>query len=189
MYPHKNGIVLKKIEREHLKKLLELKNESWFGTHTVQILNNDDQEKWFDSISNHKNLFLIATDSTTSEEVGVYKLQNIDWVSRRYDSGHDVFSQYRGNGYGKRVLEAGVDFGFEILNMNRIDTEILENNHASIKTADYVGFSREGLKRKCIYKCGEYINSIFYGILREEWETSNRVVMYNGVCNSNYRKQ
>ena len=90
-------------------------------------------------------------------------------------------SQHRGKGYGKTVLEAGVDFGFEILNMNRIDTEVLENNFASMKTALYVGYVKEGIKRKAIHKCGEYLDSIVLGILKEDWSILDRVFVNTKV--------
>lgn len=186
MYKHKNGITLQKVSKEDLETLRDLKNESWFGTHNIVFVNSTDQEKWFNSINQDKNLFLIAIDSNTNEKVGIYKIQNIDWVNRRYDSAHDVFANYRGKGYGKLVLEAGVDFGFEVLNVHRINTEVLENNLASLKSALYVGYVKEGIKRKEIHKCGEYLDSIVLGILKEDWVNLERVKVYNGICNISY---
>jgi RimJ/RimL family protein N-acetyltransferase len=187
MYKHKNGMTLKKLENEDLLILKNLKNESWFGTHNISFVNNNDQENWFNSLNANKNLFLIAYKTETNEKIGLYKIQNIDWINRRYDSAHDVFENERGKGYSKPLLEAGIDFGFEVLNMNRIDTEVLENNLASYKTAMFVGFIQEGIKRKCVHKCGEYLDSNFLGILRDDWKQLERVKNYNGVCNISYK--
>lgn len=186
MYIHKNKIKLSKIEESDLPLLKQLKDESWFGTHNISIINMNDQLKWFNSLNNNSQLILKATDTETNWDVGLYKISNIDWVNRRYDSAHDVFFDYRGKGYSKKVLEAGIDFGFEILNVNRIDTEVLENNLASLKTAIYVGFIEEGVKRKCIYKCNQYLDSIFLGLLKEDWINLNRVKQMNNICNISY---
>ena len=70
--------------------------------------------------------------------------------------------------------------------MNRIDGQILENNIASIRSAEYAGFKHEGLRRKSIYKCGEYIDSIHIGIIREDWEKLDRIKEYGGICNISY---
>jgi RimJ/RimL family protein N-acetyltransferase len=148
-------------------------------------VNDYDQEKWFESLNNNKTLVLKAI--INDEFVGLYKITNIDWVNRKYDSAHDILENYRGKGYSKLVLEAGIDFGFEVLNMNRIDTEVLENNIASLKTAIWVGFIQEGVKRKCVHKCGEYLDSIFLGILKEDWILLERVVKFNGICNNSYK--
>ena len=186
MYRHKNGITLKKLEFSDLEILKDLKNESWFGTHNVSFVNQLDQEKWFESLNPNKTLVLIAIDSKTNDKVGLYKIQDIDWINRKYDSAHDIFEKYRGKGFSKPVLESGIDFGFEILNMNRIDTEVLENNIASLKSALWVGFIQEGIKRKCIYKCNNYLDSICLGILKSEWINLDRIKHYNNVCNLSY---
>jgi RimJ/RimL family protein N-acetyltransferase len=186
MYIHKEGIALRKIEREDLVLLKELKNESWFGTHNINFLNDLDQERWFESLNNKTHLILIGIDIKSDERVGLYKIQNIDWYNRTYDSSHDVFKSYRGIGYSKPVLCAGTDFAFEVLNMNRIDGQILENNIASIKSAEYAGFIKEGVRRKSIYKCGEWLDSIHIGLLKNDWEKLDRVKGYGGVCNISY---
>lgn len=186
MYIHKNGIILSKIEKSDLPLLKELKNESWFGTHTINFLNDLDQERWFTNLNSQNTLILKATN-LLGENIGLYKIQNIDWVNRKYNSAHDVFKSQRGKGYSKPVLEAGIDFGFEVLNMNRIDTEVIENNIASLKSALFVGFIEEGRKRNCIHKCGEYLDSIILGILNNEWKELDRVKnKYEGICNQSY---
>ena len=185
MYKHKNGITLKKIDKSDLFSLELLKNESWFGTHNISFVNTTDQEKWFNSLDSSKSLILKAYNKD-DEIVGFYKINNIDWINRKYDSAHDIISNHRGKGYSKPVLEAGVDFGFEVLNMNRIDTEVLENNIASLKSAIWVGFVKEGVKRKCIHKCGEYLDSIFLGIVKEDWIQLDRVKSLEDLCNISY---
>jgi RimJ/RimL family protein N-acetyltransferase len=186
MYKHKNGITLVKLEESDLNLLKILKNESWFGTHKINFVNDLNQKRWFENINDNNTLILKAINDLTGEDVGLYKINNIDWINRKYDSAHDVFKDKRGEGYSKKILEAGVDFGFEILNMNRLDTEVLENNIASLKSAIWVGFIKEGIKKKSIYKCNQYLDSIFLGIIRSDWEELDRVKKYNGVCNFSY---
>jgi RimJ/RimL family protein N-acetyltransferase len=189
MYIHKNGITLKKLEKDNLTLLKKLKNESWFGTHNINFVNDLDQDRWFESLNDSKQMILVAFTKTTEEvytPIGLYKISNIDWVNRRYDSAHDIFENHRGKGLSKPVLAAGIDFGFEVLNMNRIDTEVLENNIASLKSAYFAGFVLEGVKRKCVHKCDEYLDSNFLGILRNEWKLLDRIKDYNGVCNMSY---
>jgi RimJ/RimL family protein N-acetyltransferase len=186
MYIHKEGIALRKIEKEDLSLLKELKNESWFGTHNINFLNDLDQQRWFESLNNKTHLILIGLDVKTNERVGLYKIQNIDWYNRTYDSSHDVFKNHRGKGYSKPVLCAGTDFAFEVLNMNRIDGQVLENNIASMKSAEYAGFIKEGIRRKAIYKCGEWLDSVHIGLLKSDWEQLDRIKKYNGICNISY---
>lgn len=186
MYKHKNGLTLKKIEKEDLEDLKNLKNESWFGTHNITFVNSEDQLKWFNSLNPNKDIILISYDSNTNQKIGLYKVNEIDWVNRKCSEGHDVFESARGLGYGKLLLEAGIDFVFEVLNMQRVEAEVLENNIASQKCCDYVGYTKEGVKRKSIHKCGEYLDSFMYGMLRNEWCELERVKKYGNICNTSY---
>lgn len=185
MYKHKNKIKLAKIGLADLCTLKDLKDESWFGTHNVAIVNYEDQEHWFKNLDNKKTLILSAMLNET--KIGYYKLLNIDWVNRKYDMSYDVIAAYRGKGYASLILEAGIDFSFEILNMHRIDTEVLENNIASHKSLIKSGFIQEGVKRKSIYRCVKYLDSFTLGILEEDWKILERVIGLNGCCNDSYK--
>lgn len=187
-YRHKNGIALRKLEPSDLLQLRDLKDESWFGTVNFAVLNNEDQVKWFEKISNDKScLYLIAHSFVQGKPVGLYGFTEIDPINRTCSFTHSVYRDYRGKGLGKLTLQAGIDFTFEVYNMRRIDTWILENNVAELKTSQSVGFQIEGTARKAVYKCGQYLDCHYLGLLREEWEQTERVNQYGGVCNSSYQ--
>lgn len=192
LYKHKNRISFRKVEYKDLILLKNLKDESWFGTHQTTIVNDLNQKEWFEKISrSYNHLYLLAYNfnfnDTDRPPVGIYKISNIDWINRCYDSAYDIFLDMRKKGYGKSVMAAGVDFGFEVLNMHRVNTEVLENNIASYKNIVCAGFIKEGLKRKSVYKCNEWINSIAMGILKEDWQKLDRVMNMNGCCNLSYK--
>jgi len=154
--------------------LLELKHESWFGTHTVTFANTISQEKWLDKISleTHcpRDLILIAyyTDEKMTFDginIGVFKILNIDWQNRKAEAGWDIYKEYRGKGYGKKIVEAGLDYAFKMLNLRRLDAQILCTNEASIKCAKHAGFIQEGLQKQAIVKNGEYIDNLLFGVM------------------------
>ena len=194
-YHHKTGISFRKIERRDLPVLLELLNSTWAGRHSFPFMNMLDQEKWFDKItSDEKKMFLVAEEvspmtedvsisSGVSKPVGIFKILNIDWINRTADIGRDVFPDFQHKGYGVRTLDAGNDFCFEMLGLNRLDTEALETNLAARAIVLKCGYKEEGARRKAIYRGGKWVNSVFYGILRSDWEALERVKGYNGVCN------
>jgi ribosomal-protein-alanine N-acetyltransferase len=187
MYIHKNGLSLIKVSKKDLSLLKDLKNESWFGTHNIYFVNDTDQENWFNNLNPSKQLVLIVVNTQTQEQVGLFKIDNIDWINRKCSEGHDTFKNQRGKGYGKLILEAGIDFVFEVLNMNRVEAEVLENNIASQKCCSYIEYPQEGRRKKAIHKCGEYLDSIIYGFLREDWMQTSRVKdKYQGICNLSY---
>ena len=186
MYIHKNGLTLRKLERFDLGLLKELKNESWFGTHNISFVNDLDQSRWFETLNPNTNLVMVALETESQTPVGLFKIDNIDWINRKCSEGHDTFKLQRGKGFGKLILEAGIDFVFEVLNMHRVEAEVLENNIASQKCCTYIEYPMEGRRIKSIHKCGEYLDSIMYGFLRSDWQQTSRVKSYNGICNLSY---
>lgn len=169
LYTHTNTIAFRKADKFDAAKLLDLKNESHFGTHTVTFANLISQEKWIESISceTHcpRNLVLIANVQILNNyDCGIFKILNIDWQNRKAEAGWDVYKDFRGNGYGKKLVKAGVDFAFEIMNLHRLDAQILVTNQASLKCARQAGFIQEGLQKKAIIKNGEYIDNVLLGV-------------------------
>ncbi len=168
IYEHSNGVKFRKTDKADATVLLSLKNESHFGTHTVTLANLTSQEKWLESISYEthcpRNLVLIAA---TDSEFGIFKLFNVDWQSRRAEVGWDVFKEFRGKGKGKLLVKAGVDFCFEIMNLRRLDAQILETNKVSLKCAEAAGFVIEGKQRDAIFKKDKYVNNLILGVLRQ----------------------
>jgi len=192
-YKHKNGISFRKLEKYDLLDLKNLKDESWFGTvHTACVIMAD-QEKRFESISNNKSClyFIIMIDTIMYGQpcaipIGLYGITDIENIDRSCSFTHSIYAEFRGKGHGTKSLQAAVDMTFEVFGMRRIDTWILENNHAEQKVAAKSGFIEEGKKRKAVYKCGEYLDCILFGLLRDEWESDHRVKQL-GICNTSYQ--
>ena len=163
------NITLRKISEKDLSDLVSLKHESWKNTHHITICNMSDQMKWFHSLDNHphspRHLFLVAC-SKERKNVGVFKIADIDYINRTADVGWDVYEQFRNAGNGKNIVKAGVAFCFEVLNLRRLNAEILVNNPSSMKCAESAGFSLEGRKIEAVCKEGVFIDSLLYGLLQ-----------------------
>ena len=187
-YQHKNNIDLRKIDEIDLPQLLSLKNESWFGTVQTACLNMSDQRKWFEKISSDRScLYFIIQEGGFA--TGLYGITDIDWINQSCGFSHSIYKDFRGRGLGKRSLRAAIDMTFEVFNMRRIETWILSNNVAEIRTVRHTGFIEEGCKRKAVYKCGDYLDCILFGLLREDWNRDQSVTQYRditNVCNRSY---
>jgi RimJ/RimL family protein N-acetyltransferase len=173
IYTHPNTVAFRKADKCDARKLLDLKNESHFGTHAITFANLTSQEKWLESISHEtqfpKTLILIANVAlnTSSYDCGVFKFFNIDWQNRKADVGWDIFHEWRGKGYGKKLVIAGVAFAFNLMNLHRLDAQILVTNEASLKCAEAAGFIIEGRQRQVVFKNGQYVDNLILGVLNE----------------------
>lgn len=184
MYRHKDGIRLKKLSQEHLPLLLELKEESWWGTHGTLIINTDDQLRWYQQLTNRELYMVPHVDELP---VGIACYTEIDWLGRCLNISGSIFKPYRRDEIVKPAFACGLDFAFEILNMQRVSAEVLETHLAAQQLEiGFLGFKVEGRKRKAVYKAGWYYDSLVLGLLREEWEQQERVQAYGGSCNLNF---
>lgn len=107
--------------------------------------------------------------------IGLCILDNIDWPNASYDFSYGVFKQHRRKGWGLKLVQAVIDFGFEVMNLRRAGCEVLDNNERSLKCVEKVGMTKEGRKRAAVHRNGQEIDSIVFGLLRSEWEKQPRI--------------
>jgi RimJ/RimL family protein N-acetyltransferase len=74
-----------------------------------------------------------------------------------------------GQGYGTEATQLMVQYGFLELNLNRIQTQDMEENVAGWRADEKAGFKLEGTLREAIQRFGKYHNIRMYSILRNEF--------------------
>lgn len=77
-----------------------------------------------------------------------------------------------GQGYATEAAHALVQWGFEFLNLNRVQAQCDTRNPASARVLVKLGFALEGtLREDCIVN-GEVSDSWTFGLIRREWQPS-----------------
>ncbi len=74
-----------------------------------------------------------------------------------------------GKGYATETTRLMLYYGFEILNLHRVQLHVWEGNAAGIRCYERAGFQREGLLREAMKHNGEYCSFLVMGILEDEW--------------------
>jgi ribosomal-protein-alanine N-acetyltransferase len=93
----------------------------------------------------------------------------------RGELGYDLARAYWGKGIGSEAVREVVRFGFESLNLNRIEAETIEDNLESRRLLDKLGFVCEGIRRGySLEDDGNYHGSAVYGLLRTEFRSEER---------------
>ncbi len=172
---------LRRAELHDAYRIKQLKEDTWENTHHIAFVTDASQDAWMESVSkdvvNPKNLLMFFENVARAqsfdldhEAIGIYKIFDIDWVSRTANVGWDVFSYCRGRGLGKLLVSMGSQFCIEVLGLRRLDCEILANNEKSMKCAERVGFLREGTKRSAVFKRGTLLDSHVYGLMAPEFK-------------------
>ena len=78
--------------------------------------------------------------------------------------------EYWGKGYGTDAMRVILRYAFTELNLWRVTLGAFEYNPRAIRSYEKAGFSHEGRARKNVLRDGRRWDTLFMGILREEWE-------------------
>jgi RimJ/RimL family protein N-acetyltransferase len=76
----------------------------------------------------------------------------------------------RGKGYGVEAMRLLLRFGFDELNLRRIQLTVFSDNESAIRLYEKLGFQREGIFREFLQRDGQLYDMLLYGLLRREWE-------------------
>lgn len=90
-------------------------------------------------------------------------------LRKQADIGYRINKNYWGKGYAPEAGLAMIKAAFELLELNRLQIRCFSNNHGSVRVAQKLGFSQEGLIRQ-----GAILNVMtdyyIFGLLREDYE-------------------
>lgn len=73
-----------------------------------------------------------------------------------------------GKGYATEACRAVADYGFEVMNLNRIEAPVDPENIASIHVLKKLGMQCEGLLRQRVISNGQPRDRNMYGLLKED---------------------
>ena len=76
--------------------------------------------------------------------------------------------QFWDGGYGTDTMRTLCRFGFEMMNLHRIELDVYAENLRAIRVYEKVGFAHEGVRRQAHYKFGRYHDVLVMGLLRGE---------------------
>ncbi|MES2717544.1 MAG: GNAT family N-acetyltransferase [Pseudomonadota bacterium] len=101
--------------------------------------------------------------------VGLCSLFDFHLASRRAETGYMLARDCWGAGLMHEALLALLDYGFAVLDLNRVEADIDTRNSASERTLRRLGFQLEGLLRQRWIVAGEVSDTGLYGLLRADW--------------------
>lgn len=104
------------------------------------------------------------------EIVGRIGLYFMDKMNRIASIGYWVSEEHQGEGIISKACEAVLQYGFEELNLNRIEIKCGTGNSKSIAVPKRLGFQREGIIRQGELLNGRFVDLYLYSMLRDEWK-------------------
>jgi RimJ/RimL family protein N-acetyltransferase len=171
-------LTLRPVQREDLPKLYEFNLDL-----EVELLSGGDPpmprplaywQAWFEREATKDSpgdlWFIMEADD---EVIGNCGLEAFDRVSQACELSILIGKRdYWGRGYGREAIGLLLDYAFRILNQHRVWLSVNGNNERAMRSYLASGFIEEGRLRQHKWSGGQYIDLIYMGVLREEWEKS-----------------
>ncbi len=169
-------VLLRPVRRSDIQYFLK-----WFNDpDVIQYLNlylpmtEMAEEKYIEGLGTDrtKTMFVIeAIDGELGKPIGSMGLDNINPRDHNATFGIAIGDKdYWSKGYGTEAARLLVNYGFEQLNLHRINSSAIAFNERSLRLHKRVGFKEEGRQREGIFKNGKFHDHVVFGILREEWQ-------------------
>jgi len=156
----------------------------WFSDPELQALLNpgvifpytlEDEEKWYEEAVRRPRAegrgYTFAIRLRENDRlIGNISLMNIDAKNRSATLGIAIADPTaRGQGYGREAMEQILRFGFDELNLHRIQLWVYAYNERAIRMYRSVGFQVEGRARETLFRDGRYHDSLLMSILEHEY--------------------
>ena len=106
------------------------------------------------------------------EIVGVCSLESIDLKNKNAELGYWLGKPFWKKGYMTEAVKMVVEYGFKKMKLERIYASALDVNIGSQKVLKKLGFKKEGISRKEIFKNNRWYNRLWFGLLKDEYKKS-----------------
>jgi len=87
----------------------------------------------------------------------------------RANIGYDLQPEFWNNGYATEALNEVISFGFDQLDINRIEAEVMQDNNISEKLLTKIGFKKEGVLRQWMYWNDKHYDMTMYSLLSSDF--------------------
>ena len=169
-------VLLRSVRRSDIQYFLKWFNDPEVIQYTSLYLPMTEmsEEKYIEELESDRtkaNFVIEAIDGDSSKPIGNTGLNSISPKDHHATFGiaigeKDCWSK----GYGTEAARLLINYGFEQLNLHRINSSAFAFNERSLRLHLKVGFKEEGRQREGIYKNGKFQDLVGFGILRAEWK-------------------
>ena len=126
--------------------------------------NIEDANSFIEMVTTHDptQVFAVEIDGRAVGGIGLHTQTDI--YSKNMELGYWLAEPYWGNGIISSAIEQIVEYGFEKFPITRIYARPYGTNKASQRVLEKAGFELEAHLKKTIFKNGEFLDELIFGI-------------------------
>lgn len=109
-------------------------------------------------------------DKKTGECIGQIAFFQLDSKNHFAEIEYCIGSEFQGRGLATEATEAVISYGFERINLHKVQICTRTSNVPSQRVIEKCGFTYEGTLRDYFYIEGTYEGRLYFSLLRNEYE-------------------
>src|SRR3989338_4028871 len=110
----------------------------------------------------HQRKAIIYGIEINNEIAGICSIEHIDNINHKATLGYWLAKEHWGKKITSQAAQKVVEIAFNILKIHRLEVEHFEENIASQKIIQKLGFQLEGTKRDAFYRENKWHNILYY---------------------------
>jgi len=168
-------LILKEIELENTKSIFDIFSNEQIMMHYGQFPMKSIEEAenlitiFHENFKNSKGIRWGILLKKENRIIGTCGYHNWNKRHSRAEIGYELSIDSWGRGYIKEALKAVIDYGYEVMDLNRIEAVVYPENKVSIKSLVNQGFKKEGLLEEYALFRNVYQDLIMFSLLRKSW--------------------
>lgn len=154
-------LILRPFEKSDAAFLFELRSNPEFMKYMHRPVMQDisEAEAFIENIQERASTGMgfqsLMVLKATNEPIGYTGIWRVDAANKTGEVGYGLHPNFTGQGYMTEALETYLQFGYQELDLIRIEAYMETNNLASKGVAERAGFELEGTMRAAVYFGGE----------------------------------
>ena len=151
-------------------------------------------ERYRDGFIDKNSCFWFIVDKRKEKMIGTVGLQSYDRHNSKTELCYEVSKKYARLGIATSATLCAINYGFQKLEMNRIEAMTTTNNKPSVSLLLNAGFKYEGtLKQYRLFK-GKYVDVNMFSYIKDKYEDSEhsqianeKLKYYSKKCSTLYQ--
>jgi RimJ/RimL family protein N-acetyltransferase len=108
-------------------------------------------------------------DAATGEFLGAIGIYRLERQHEHGEIGFWLTPGARGRGIATRAVRLLTTWGFEHLDLHRMEITTTPDNEGTLRLAEALGFTREGVMRERNLERGRRVDVVMLAVLRRDW--------------------
>lgn len=152
--------IFENFEESEIKVLLGHKSDAEFQKEKSKFL------KGYETY-NRSLLFFQIVDKESMKIIGGCGFHNWYFDHKRAELGYAITNEdFKRLGIMSEALQAIIDYGFDVMDLHRIEALVGSQNTPSLRLMEKFGFTKEGILKEHYFINGIFEDSVVYGKLK-----------------------